>query len=157
AGACAIGLEVHGQPLLVQPLRIDARSLRDECAALQAAAADREPECRAQALRRLAPLRAPASAIPPPSGGTVQDAALVTGAKETFDTSAPAPAPAPALAPARPGLRHHFENWERLILQGWAMDADAGGEVFELECNGRAVECLVVRTNRVDVSKALQV
>jgi hypothetical protein len=167
AGACAIGLELQGRPLLVPALRLDAGVLREERAALAMAALEPDPECRAQALRRLALLRVHAQALAARGAWWAEDDRAVDGVQARFDAAAARAAADAAGAgrgdagapssPARPGLRHHFEGWERLILQGWAMDAEAGGEVFALECNGQPVECFVVRTNRVDVSKALQV
>jgi hypothetical protein len=165
AGACAIEIELQGRPLLPQPWCVDARSLREERAALERTASDRDPETRAAALRRLALLRVHAAAIGSRGGWSAEDTQAVAGLDAAFDAAAamdaldagPAGDRATPDAPPPPGLRHHFEGWERLILQGWAMDAEAGGEVFELQCNGRPIECLVVRTNRVDVSKALKV
>jgi hypothetical protein len=164
AGTCAIRVELQGRPLLPQPWRVDADALRGERAALEKAALDRDAEGRGQALRRLALLRAHAEAIGTRGGWTAEDGGAVAGLDAVFDAAAAAEPIGTDTADDRespgappPGLRHHFESWERLILQGWAMDAEAGGEVFELQCNGHPVECLVVRTNRVDVSKAMKV
>jgi hypothetical protein len=176
-GACAIDIEVNGRRLLPQAWRVDAQALRAERAALEPMAAEIDPDQRAQALRRLAALRAHAAVLPPEAGWCAEDAvglALLAAAFANADanrvpggpddadafapTAADAPAPEhPVAEPAPASLRANLEGWEQLILHGWAMDAAAEGEVFALECNGVPVDCHVLRTSRVDVAQALQV
>jgi hypothetical protein len=170
AGACAIDIEVDGRRLLPQAWCVDAQALRAERAALEPLAAEADPGERAQALRRLAALRAHVAVLPPQAGWLAEDAvgvALLGAAYASIDANrvpgGPDDAgmtalPDPSAAAAEPSpLRANLEGWEQLILHGWAMDAAEEGEIFALECNGVPLDCHVMRTSRVDVAQALQV
>jgi len=170
-GECAVRIEAHGRRLPAEAWRVDAQALRAERAALETMAQEHDPARRAEALRRLASLRAHAAAIPSRAGWGAEDRAGIAALVAAFAsvdpsqaaaagiprTEAPGAAPASAPDPEAPPLRANLEAWESFILQGWAMDAVADGEVFTLESHGQPVECHVARTSRVDVSQALEV
>jgi hypothetical protein len=171
SGACRLRVILQGRPLA--ELRLDADALRRESGELGVLLEGGPSAACAEASRRLARLEAHAAAAPRAAGWTQDDAAalarlraacdaLVLAEPVVVDAAAAggravdgAASPAEPVAPPVPSLRANLEGWEGLILHGWAFDALAGGEIFELEANGQVVEFLLTRTHRVDVSRAL--
>ncbi|HEX4510094.1 MAG TPA: hypothetical protein VH328_08450, partial [Burkholderiaceae bacterium] len=161
-GRCPLHIRLQGRPLVEFMLDVD--TLRAESAALARLLAHADATPRAAVARRLELLEAHVAALQPSLGWTPEDAAALGSLRATHDAPPPPVAAAGSQAGAGPPdaastppatLRTHLEGWETLILHGWAADLLAGGEIFELVAGGQVIECLVTRTNRVDVSRAL--
>ncbi|HEX5687243.1 MAG TPA: glycosyltransferase family 2 protein [Ideonella sp.] len=53
-------------------------------------------------------------------------------------------------------LRGHIESIENAVVRGWACLDGLEDEAIRLVCNGRPVDCAVIRVERDDVQRALQ-
>jgi len=64
---------------------------------------------------------------------------------------------APRHAPIVSAGKSKVEDFKNFIISGWAVSGDKPVNTFGLICNGKAVDCTVVRKERRDVAEALQI